>query len=78
MVDNTLSFNAHVDYVYKAANYHARALHNIRERVTTDVALTVASTVVGTRLDYSNAISYGTTKSNVQKLQRVQTPSHAS
>ena len=72
IIDNTLSFNAHVDSVCKAANYHARALRHIRKRVTTDVALTVASTMVGARLDYRNAILYGTTKSNVQKLQRVQ------
>ena len=73
IIDNTLSFNAHaVDSVCKVANYHARALRHIRKRVTTDVAFTVASTMAGARLDYCNAILYGRTKSNVQKLQRVQ------
>ena len=31
IIDNTLSFNAHVDSVCKAANYHARALRHIRK-----------------------------------------------
>ena len=35
-------------------------------------ALTVASTMVGARLDYCNSVLYGASKSNLQKLQRVQ------
>ena len=54
--------------VCKAANYHAKALRHIRKRVTTDVALPIASTMVGAWLDYCNAILYGTRKSNIQKL----------
>jgi hypothetical protein len=72
VIDNTLSFNARVNSVCKTANYHARALRHIRKSVTTDVALSIASTMVGARLDYCNAILYGTSKSNIQKLQRVQ------
>jgi len=44
VIDNTLSFDAHVNSVSKAVNYHAKALRNIRKMVTTDVALTIAST----------------------------------
>jgi hypothetical protein len=72
MTDNTLSFNAHVDCVCEGANYHARALRHIRNRVTTDVALTVASTMTWARLDHCNAILYATTKFKVQKLRHVQ------
>ena len=39
VIDNTLSFDAHVNPVFKAANYHAKALRHIRKRVTTDVAV---------------------------------------
>jgi len=72
VIDNTLSFDAHVNSVCKAVNYHAKALRHIRKRVTTDVALTIASTMVGAQLDYCNAILHGTSKSNIQKLQRAQ------
>jgi len=72
VIDNTLSFDAYVNSVCKAVNYHAKALRHIRKSVTTDVALTIASTMVGSRLDYCNAILHGTSKSNIQKLQRAQ------
>jgi len=64
------SLEAHVNSVCKAVNYHAKALRHIRKRVTTNVALTIASTMVGARLDYCNAILHGSSKSNIQKLQR--------
>jgi len=47
MIDNTLSVNVHVNSVCKEVNYHAKALRHIRKRVTTDVTLTIASTMVG-------------------------------
>jgi len=68
--DNMLSFDAHVNSICKAVNYHAKALCHIRIRVTTDIALTILSTMVGARLDYCNAILHEMNKSNIQKLQR--------
>ena len=49
-----------------------RALSHIRKSISDKTALTVASTMVGARLDYCNSILYGASKSNLQKLQRVQ------
>jgi len=49
-----------------------RAHRHIWKSVTTDAALSIASTMVGAQLDYCNAILYGTTKSNVTILPRVQ------
>jgi len=72
VIDITLSFDAHVNSVYKAVNYHAKTLRHIWKRVTTNVALIMASTMVGARLDYCNAILHGMSKSNIQKLQRTQ------
>jgi len=65
VIDNTLSFDAHVNSVCKAVNYHANALSHIRKRVTTDIILTITSGMVGARLDYCNAILHGTNKSNI-------------
>jgi len=56
VIDNMLSIDAHVNTVCRAVNYHAKALRHIRKMVNTDVALTIASTImVGARLDYCNA-----------------------
>jgi len=72
IIDDTLSFDAHVNNVCKAAFFHMRALRHIRKRVPETVAMTIASSMVGARIDYCNAVLLGTSKSNIQKLQRVQ------
>lgn len=72
IIDSTLSFDAHVSSVCKAAHFHTRALSHIRKNISEETAITVASTMIGARLDYCNSILYGTSKSNIQRLQRVQ------
>jgi len=72
IIDSTLSFDAHVDSLCKAAHFHMRALSHIRKCVPEAVALSVASAIVGARLDYCNSVLYGTSKSNIQRLQRIQ------
>jgi len=71
-IDSTLSFNQHVENVCKASHYHIRALRHIRQCLDDDTARTVASSMVGARLDYCNSLLYGTTTTNINKLQRVQ------
>jgi len=71
-IDSTLSFNQHVDNICKASHYHIRALRHIRQCLNNDTARTVASSMVGARLDYCNSLLYGTTTVNINKLQRVQ------
>jgi len=50
-IDNTLSFDDHINNVCKAAHFHIRALHHIRRCVSVDDAKTVASAMVSSRLD---------------------------
>ena len=71
-IDNKLTFDEHVNCVCKAANYHVRALQHVRKYITEDTAKTIACSLVGSRLDYCNSVLYGTSRSNVDKLQRVQ------
>ena len=40
--------------------------------LTDSVALSVAGSIVNSRLDYCNALLYGTSERNISKLQRVQ------
>ena len=50
VIDDTLSFDTQVNYVCKAANNQAKALRHIRERVPTDVAVSIATAMVGAGL----------------------------
>lgn len=71
-IDNTLSFDDHVNNVCKAAHFHIRALRHIRRCVSVSDAKTVATSMVSSRLDYCNSVLYGISSSNLSKLQRVQ------
>jgi hypothetical protein len=71
-IDNKLSLNEHVNNVCKAAHYHSRALRHVRKYVSEDIAKSIATSLVGARLDYCNAVLYGTSRNNIDKLQRVQ------
>ena len=70
--DPRLTFDAHVLSVCKACNYHIWALRHIRRVLPQDVAKTLASSVVSSKLDYCNAVLYGTPNSTTSKLQKVQ------
>ena len=56
----------------KAAHFHMRALRHIRKCIDNDTAKTIASSVIGARLDYCNSVLYGASNANIDKLQRVQ------
>jgi len=71
-IDNKLTFNDHVSNVCKAAHYHVRALRHVRKYVSQDIATSIATSLVGARLDYCNAVCYGISRNNIDKLQRVQ------
>ena len=70
-IDETLSFNNHVDNVCKASFFHIKALRHIRRCIDEDTARTVAGSIVGSRIDYCNSILHGTSASNLNKIQRV-------
>ena len=53
-------------------NYHVRALRHLRRSLTKDVANTLACSIVGSRIDYCNALLYGATDKVLGKLQCIQ------
>jgi hypothetical protein len=71
-IDDTLSFDDHVDNVCKSCNIHIRALRHIRRHISEDAAKTIACSMVNGRLDYCNSVPHRTSSSNINKLQRVQ------
>ena len=50
-IDDTLSFNEHVDSVCKESNYHLRALRHIRNFILENTAKTIAHSMVDWQLD---------------------------
>jgi len=71
-LDSHLTFNSHTSSVCKSAFYHIRALRHIRKSLTYDMARAVAVSLVQSRLDYANSLLFGISKTNLNKLQRVQ------
>jgi hypothetical protein len=71
-IDKHLTLNKHVLNVCKASYYHIRALRHIRSSLTEDVAKSIACALVNSRLDYSNSVLYGSSKTNLERLHRVQ------
>ena len=71
-LDRKLSFDQHVNNTCRSCYHHIRALRHIRESLPEEVVKTVACSVIGSRLDYCNALLAGMSKSNFTKLQRVQ------
>ena len=72
ILDNQLKFGDHVNSVAKACNYHIWALRHIRHLLTTDIAQTLACSIVSSKLDYCNAVLYGSRAKYVAVLKRVQ------
>jgi hypothetical protein len=71
-IDQQLNFKSHVDKVCKAAYFHIRALSHVKHSLPPDTLRTIAVSIVGSRLDYCNALLVGTSSTNIAKLQRVQ------
>jgi len=71
-VDSHLNLNSHTSSICKSAFYHICALRHIRGTLTDDMAKAVAVSLVQSRLDYANSILRSTSKTNLNKLQRVQ------
>ena len=72
VLDRRLSFDRHATSVARACNFHAHAIRHIRHLLTTELALTLACSLILSRLDYCNAVLHGAPASSIQKLQRVQ------
>ena len=71
-LDSRLSFDKQVSETCKASYFHIRALRHIRSSLTAEAAKTVATAIVGSRLDYCNSLLAGTSVSNLSRLQLVQ------
>ena len=69
-INSHLRFDSHAKEVARACNYHTRALRHVRTLLTDDLAQTAACIIVGSRLDYCNAILYGAPAATFDVMQR--------
>jgi len=67
-----VSIDQHVRDTVRNCNFHLRALRHNRPSLTSDVANTIACSIIGSRLDYCNSLLVGISEQNMDSIQRVQ------
>jgi len=72
VLDSSLTFDKHVQNTVRNRNFHLRALRHIRSSLTQDVASMMASSIIGSRIDYCNSLLIGISEQNLDRLQRLQ------
>jgi len=72
VLDRRLTFHKHLSAVARSCNYHAQAIRHIRHLLTTELAQTLACSLILSRVDYCNAVLHGAPSYSIKKLQRVQ------
>ena len=70
--DNKLNMENHISQVCRAAYHHIRDLYKIRQNLTTEATISAVQALVTNKLDFSNAILYGLSSSEIKRLQKVQ------
>jgi len=72
VLDCLLTFRKHAMAVERSCSYRSQAIRHIRHLLSTELAVTLACSLILTRLDYCNSVLYGAPASSIQVLQRVQ------
>jgi hypothetical protein len=72
VLDCDLSFDAHISSVVKTCFFHVRALSKIRNYITRQSAITVAVSLILSRLDYCNSLLAGLPQTQIKRLQAAQ------
>ena len=70
--DKTMSMEHQASAISKACFYQIRNIGRIRSLISVDACKTLVRSLITSRLDYGNALLYGTNTNVISKLQRVQ------
>ena len=70
--DSCLNMSKQVSITISSCYYHIKDLRRIRRHLTKSVAITLCNALVGSKIDYCNALYYGINDKLMQRLQRVQ------
>jgi len=68
VLDSSQTFDQHVLNTVRNCNFHLRALRHIRSSLTQDVANMMASSIIGSRIDYCNSLLIGISEQNLDRL----------
>ena len=71
-LDRRLTFHKHVSTVARSCNNLALVIRHIRHLLTTELAQTLACSLILSRVDYCNALLHGAPNYSIKKLKRVQ------
>ena len=66
--DSALNFKSHISGISRACYYHIRDMHRIRRFLTPSVAKTIATSLIGSKLDYCNSVLLNVTEKETSKL----------
>ena len=55
--DSALNFKSHISGISRACYYHVRDMRRIRRFLTPSAAETIATSLIGSKLDYCNSFS---------------------
>ena len=64
--DSDMSFTSQVNLVCKSSHFYIRDIRRIRNLIPPSVAITLANSLVSSRLDYCNLLYFGMSKQNIQ------------
>ena len=71
--DRRLTLHKHVSIVVRSCNYHAQVIRHIRHLLTTELAQTLACSLILFVIDYCNAVLHSAPTGTIQKLQLFRT-----
>jgi len=72
VLDRRLTFHKYVLAVARSCNYHAQDIRHIRHLLTTELAQSLAGSLILSRIDYCNAVLHGAPSYSIKKLQRAE------
>jgi len=70
-LDSNLTMKSHIKALSSSCFYHIRSFKQIRSSLDHDMAISVASALVSSRLDHVNSILYGAASKHANRLQHV-------
>jgi exonuclease III len=71
-LDPSLTYDKHIGMICKSCYFYIRKLSHIRRYLSQKSSAAIAAALVASRLDYCNNLLYGTTASNISRLQKIQ------
>ena len=70
--DKHLSMDSHIQNVCKASYYHLKKIASIRPLLDIKTTASLVHAFISSKIDFCNSLLFGITKSNINKLQKLQ------